>query len=66
MLKRSCTVFTKSKRISNEILLVVSPTAKWTAQSVSNSNEITTQMAMWIRIAIFHKEIYTDGFYLNK
>jgi hypothetical protein len=36
------------------ILLVVSPTAKWTAKSVSNSNGVTTQMAMWKRIAIFH------------
>ena len=34
------------------ILLVVSPTAKWTAKSVSNSNGVTTQMAMWKRIAI--------------
>lgn len=29
------------------ILLEVSPTAKWTAKSVSNSNGVTTQMAMW-------------------
>lgn len=36
------------------ILLVVSPTAKWTAKSVSNSNGVTTQMAMRKRIAIFH------------
>lgn len=35
------------------ILLVVSPTVKWTAKSVSNSNGVTTQMAMWKRIAIF-------------
>ena len=32
------------------------------AECVSNSNEITTQMAMWKRIAIFHEKIYTDGF----
>ena len=44
------------------ILLVVSPTAKWTAKSVSKSNGVTTQMAMWKRIAIFNKEIYADGF----
>ena len=44
------------------ILLVVSPTAKWTAKSVSNSNGVTTQMAMWKRIAIFHEETYADGF----
>ena len=36
------------------ILLVTSPTAKWTAKSVSNSNGATTQMAMRKRIAIFH------------
>ena len=35
------------------ILLVVSPTAKWTVKSVSNSNGVTTQMAMWKHIAIF-------------
>ena len=44
------------------IILVVSPTAKWTAKSVSNSNGVTTQMAMWKRIAIFYEEIYADGF----
>ena len=44
------------------ILLVVSPTAKWTAKSVSNSNGVTTQMAMLKRIAIFNEEIYADGF----
>ena len=44
------------------ILLVVSPTAKWTAKSVSNSNGVTTQMAMWKRIAIFNGEIYADRF----
>ena len=44
------------------ILLVVSPTAKWTAKSVSNSNGVTTQMAMWKRIAIFYEEIYADRF----
>ena len=33
---------------------MVSPTAKWTAKSVSNSNGVTTQMAMRKRIAIFH------------
>ncbi len=44
------------------ILLVVSPTAKWTAKSVSNSNGVTTQMAMWKRIAIFFEEIYADRF----
>ncbi len=44
------------------ILLVVSPTVKWTAKSVSNSNGVTTQMAMWKRIAIFNEEIYADGF----
>ncbi len=38
------------------ILLVVSPTAKWTAKSVSNSNGVTTQMAMWKRIAIFYED----------
>lgn len=42
------------------ILLVVSPTAKWTAKSVSNSNGVTTQMAMWKRIAIFYEEKYAD------
>ena len=26
---------------------MVSPTVKWTAKSVSNSNGVTTQMAMW-------------------
>ena len=41
------------------ILLVVSPTVKWTAKSVSNSNGVTTQMAMWKRIAIFYEEQYT-------
>ncbi len=44
------------------ILLVVSPTAKWTAKSVSNSNGVTTQMAMWKRIVIFYEEIYADRF----
>lgn len=44
------------------ILLVVSPTAKWTAKSVSNSNGVTTQMAMWKRIVIFYEEIYAGGF----
>ena len=44
------------------ILLVVSPTVKWTAKSVSNSNGVTTQMAMRKRIAIFYEEIYADGF----
>lgn len=44
------------------ILLVVSPTAKWTAKSVSNSNGVTTQMAMWKRIAIFYEEKYADRF----
>lgn len=44
------------------ILLVVSPTAKWTAKSVSNSNGVTTQMAMWRRIAIFYEEEYADRF----
>ena len=44
------------------ILLVLSPTAKWTAKSVSNSNGVTTQMAMWKRIAICNEEIYADGF----
>ena len=44
------------------ILLVVSPTAKWTAKSVSNSNGVTTQMAMWKRIAIFNEKIYADRF----
>ncbi len=44
------------------ILLMVSPTTKWTAKSVSNSNGVTTQMAMWKRIAIFYEEIYADGF----
>ena len=47
------------------ILLVVSPTAKWTAKSVSNSNGVTTQMAMWKRIAIFYEEIYANGFLKN-
>ena len=44
------------------ILLTVSPTEKWTAKSVSDSNGVTTQMAMWKRIAIFTKEIYADRF----
>ena len=44
------------------ILLVVSPTAKWTAKSVSNSNGVTTQMAMRKRIAIFYEEKYADRF----
>ena len=44
------------------MLLVVSPTAKWTAKSVSDSNGVTTKMAMWKRIAIFYEEIYADGF----
>ena len=44
------------------ILLEVSPTAKWTAKSVSNSNGVTTQMAMWKRIAIFYEEKYADRF----
>ena len=35
------------------IRLVVSPTAKWTAKSVSSSNGVAAQMAMWKRIAIF-------------
>ena len=44
------------------ILLVVRPTAKWTAKSVSNSNGVTTQMAMWKRIAIFYEERYADSY----
>ena len=45
------------------ILLVVSPTTKWTAKSVSNSKGVTTQMAMRKRIAISrYKEIYADEF----
>ena len=36
------------------IVLVVSPTSMWTAKSVSNSNGVTTQMAMRKRIVIFH------------
>lgn len=39
---------------------MVSPTVKWTAKSVSNSNGVTTQMAMWKHIAIFIEEIYAD------
>ena len=31
----------------------MSPTAKWTAKSVSSSNGVAAQMAMWKRIAIF-------------
>ena len=37
---------------------------KWTAKSVSNSNGVTTQMAMWKRIAIFYGEIYADRFWI--
>ena len=44
---------------------MVSPTAKWTAKSVSNSNGVTTQMAMWKRIAIFHEETYADRLVLS-
>ena len=44
------------------ILSVVSPTAKWTAKSVSNSNGVTTQMAMRKRVAIFYEEKYADRF----
>lgn len=44
------------------ILLVVSPTEKWTAKSVSNSKGVTTQMAMRKRIAIFYEEKYADRF----
>lgn len=44
------------------ILLVVSPTIKWTAKSVSNSNGVTTQRAMWKRIAIFYEEKNADRF----
>ena len=44
------------------ILLVVSPTAKWAAKNVSNSNGVTTQMAMWKHIAIFNEEIYAERF----
>lgn len=40
------------------ILLMVSPTAKWTVKSVSNSNGVTAQMAMRKCIAIFHEEKY--------
>ena len=39
------------------ILLVASPTVKWTAKSVSNSNEVTTQMAMRKCIAIINDVI---------
>ncbi len=28
----------------------------------SNSNGVTTEMAMWKRVAIFHGEIYADGY----
>lgn len=45
-----------------QVLLVVSPTAKWTAKSVGNSNGATIQMAMRKRIAIFSKETYADKF----
>ena len=48
------------------ILLVVSPTAKWTAKSVSNSNGVTTQMAMWKRIAIFTRRYMQTDFKLYK
>ncbi len=44
------------------ILLVVSPVVKWTAKSVSSSNGVTAQMAMWKRIAIFYEEKYADRF----
>ena len=44
------------------ILLVVSPTAKWTAKSVSNSNGVTTQMAMRKRIAICFEEKHANRF----
>lgn len=48
------------------ILLVVSPTAKWTAKSVSNSNGVTTRMAMWKRIAIFTRRNMQTDFKLYK
>ena len=44
------------------ILLVLSPTIKWTAKSVSNSNGVTIQEAMRKRIASCNKEVYEDGF----
>ena len=48
------------------ILLVVSPTAKWTAKSVSSSNGAVAQMAMWKRIAIFTRRNMQTDFNLNK
>ena len=48
------------------ILLVVSPTAKWTAKSVSSSNGAAAQMAMWKRIAIFTRRNMQTDFNLNK
>ena len=48
------------------ILLVESPTVKWTDKSVSNSNGVTTQMAMWKRIAIFTKRYMQTDFKLCK
>ncbi len=34
----------------------MSPMAKQTAKSVSDSNRVITQMAMWKRIAIFNEK----------
>ncbi len=44
------------------ILLMVNPTAKWIAKSVSNSNRVTIQMVMWKHIAICYVEKCADGF----
>ena len=39
------------------MLLMVSPTKSVTAKSVSNSNGVTTEMAMRMRIAILNCEV---------
>lgn len=41
---------------------MVSPTAKWTAKSVSNSNGAAAKMAMRKRIAILIKSFWPDEY----
>lgn len=41
---------------------MVSPTSKWTAKSVSNSNGVTTKNSYAFSHSYFHKEDYANGF----
>lgn len=48
------------------MLLTMSSSEKWTARSVSSSSGVTTQVAMWKRIAIFARRYMQKYFKLYK